>query len=191
MGKLDSEKGAARALLLLLILIVIAGGLYLARHRNVDMTGASKSVVVDLENAAKAVRETSQDAILTAKVKTALALSKSASAFDVKVESDEGVVTLTGSLPSDQDKEAVLKLARDTDGVASVVDRIIVDPKAARVSTDEEVQKRVEDLKVETAIYERLLSSDVDARGVRVSVSGGVVHLTGSISDSVQKGRVR
>ncbi len=194
MGKLTFENGFARAafLLLFLIALVIVGVLYLNRRRDVDVAEAGKSVVVDLEEAAEAVRDTSEDAFLTAKVKTALALSKSASAFDIKVVSDEGVVTLSGALPSSDDKEAVLEVARGTDGVLNVVDRIEVDPSAARLSDDAELAKRLADLKVESAVYERLLASEaLDARRVRVTVQGGVVRLMGSVPDPSQKERVR
>jgi hyperosmotically inducible periplasmic protein len=148
--------------------------------------------VVDLEEAAQAVRDTSEDAFLTAKVKTALALSKSASAFDIKVESDNGVVTLSGALPSSDDKAAILEVARGTDGVLSIVDRIQVDPSAATLTGDDELAERIADLKVESAVYERLLASEaLDARRVRISVQGGVVRLMGSVPDSSQKERVR
>jgi hypothetical protein len=88
MGKLDRETGFVRAALLLLILVLIAGALYWIPRRGVDVGEAGKSVAVDLEEAAEAIRDTSEDAILTAKVKTAIALSKSASTFDVDVDSD-------------------------------------------------------------------------------------------------------
>ncbi len=191
MGKLDVETGFVRAALLLLILVIIAGALYWIPRRGVDVGEAGKSVAVDLEEAAEAVRDTSEDAILTAKVKTAIALSKSASTFDVDVDSDEGVVTLTGALPSSQDKDAVLQIARDTDGVVSVVDRILVDAGAARLLDDEEAAQRLSDLQVETAVYERLLASEgVEARRIRISVERGVVRLTGSVPDSSQKALV-
>jgi hyperosmotically inducible periplasmic protein len=190
MRKLAHESGFVRGALLLLILIVIAGALYVVSRRGVDVGETGKSVALDLEQAAEAVRDTSQDAILTTKVKTAIALSKSASTFDIDVDSDEGVVTLTGALPSNEDKAAVLQIARDTDGVFSVVDRIRIDGDAARLFGDEEAAQRLADLQIETAVYERLLASDVDARRVRVSVEGGVVQLTGSVPDPSQKERV-
>ena len=129
MGKHTSENGFVRAGLLLLVLIVVIGALYLTKQRSVDMdvAEAGKAVAGDLEQAAETVRDTSEDAFLTAKVKTALVLSKSASAFDVDVDSDDGTVTLTGALPSNEIKVAVLDVARDTAGVVQVVDRIQVD----------------------------------------------------------------
>ena len=130
MKKLTSESGFVRAGLVFLVVIVI-GVLYLTRWRGVDMDAAEagKAVAGDLEQAAETVRDTSQDAFLTAKVKTALALSKSAPAFGVDVDSDGGTVTLTGAVPSNEIRAAVLEIARDTAGVREIVDRIRVDRK--------------------------------------------------------------
>ena len=130
MKKLTSESGFVRAGLVFLVVIVI-GVLYLTRWRGVDMDAAEagKAVAGDLEQAAETVRDTSQDAFLTAKVKTALALSKSAPAFGVDVDSDGGTVTLTGAVPSNEIRAAVLEIAHDTAGVREIVDRIRVDRK--------------------------------------------------------------
>ena len=130
MKKLTSESGFVRAGLVFLVVIVI-GVLYLTRWRGVDMDAAEagKAVAGDLEQAAETVRDTSQDAFLTAKVKTALALSKSAPAFGVDVDSDGGTVTLTGAVASNEIRAAVLEIARDTAGVREIVDRIRVDRK--------------------------------------------------------------
>jgi len=192
MGKLTSESGFVRAGLLFLVLIVVIGMLYLTTRRGVDMdvAEAGKAMAGDLEQAAETVRDTSEDAILTAKVKTALALSKSASAFDVDVDSDEGTVTLTGAVPSNEIKAAVLEVARDTAGVLDVVDRIQVDPHVVPGTEKDRLVERLTELEIESAVYERLLHAEgVDAKWIRVWVDGRVVRLTGRVPDSNQKER--
>jgi osmotically-inducible protein OsmY len=192
MGKLASNDGFVRAGLLLLVLIIIVGVLYLTRRSgvNLDVAETGKAVAGDLEQAADTVRETSADAFLTAKVKTALALSKSASAFSVDVDSDGGTVTLTGAAPSNEIKEAVLDVVRDTEGVLQVVDRVQIDPRAVSGTEKAELVERLAELKIESAVYERLLHAEgVDARWIRVSVDGRVVQLSGTVSDPGQKER--
>jgi hyperosmotically inducible protein len=190
MGKLASENGFVRAAMLVVVLAVVLGALYLMSRRDVNVGEAGRIVTGDLENAAETVQATSKDALLTAKVKTALALSKSASAFAVDVDSEDGSVTLTGVLPSNEAKAAIVEVARDTEGVVEVVDRLTVDPGAVPEPQQEELQRRLSDLEVETAVYERLLrSDDLDARSIRVSVEGRVVRLQGSVPDSLQKER--
>lgn len=192
MGKPTSESGFVRAGVLLLLLIVVIGMLYLTRRRgvDVDVAEAGKAVAGDLERAAETVRDTSEDALLTAKVKTALALSKSASAFDVDVDSDEGTVTLTGALPSKEIEAAALDVARDTAGVLQVVDRIQVDPHVVAGTEKDKLVERLTELEIESAVYERLLHAEgVDAKWIRVWVDGRVVRLTGRVPDSNQKER--
>lgn len=191
MGKVGEEFGFVRGVILLLLLLIVVGMFYLSRRRGVDVGQTGKDMVGDLEEAAESVVETSEDAFLTAKVKTALALSKSASALDIDVDSRDGTVTLTGTLPSEEAKNTVLQVARDTEGVLTVTDRIQIDPSALPRMGGEELERRLADLEIEVAIYERLLrADDVDVRSIRVSVDNRVVRLTGSVPDAVQRKRV-
>jgi hyperosmotically inducible protein len=193
MGKLTNESAFVRAGLLILCLVVLIGVLYLARRRSLDegVVDAGKAVAGDLAQAAETVRDTSEDAFLTAKVKAALALSKSASAIDVDVDSDEGTVTLAGTVPSNEIRAAALDVARDTAGVLEVVDRIQVDPHMVPGTEREELAERLKELQIESAVYERLLHAEgVDAKWIRVWVDGRVVRLTGSVPDPGQKERV-
>jgi osmotically-inducible protein OsmY len=190
MTKLDDANGFVRGAVVLLILIIVLGVLYLTRRRSLDVSEAGKTVVSDLEQAAESVRDTSEDALLTAKVKAALGLSKSSSAFDVDVDSDEGKVTLTGSVASEEARKAVLDIARDTEGVLSVVDRLQIDSSAGSATTEKVLGERLAELQIESAVYERLLHAEtVDARRIRVLVDGGTVRLTGSVPDAQQKAR--
>jgi hypothetical protein len=64
---------------------------------------------------------------LTAKIKSKMALDDSIDAASIDVDSDGSVVTLTGRVDSAAQKSRALQLARETDGVTSVVDRLRVD----------------------------------------------------------------
>jgi hyperosmotically inducible protein len=188
MGKLEMENGFVRAAVLVFVLVLVLVALYLMDRRDVDVSGAGKTVA-GLENAAEAVQESSKAAILTAKVKTALALSKSSSAFEVDVDSEDGAVTLTGVLPSSEAKAAILQIARDTDGVVEVVDRLTVETGVMQPRL-EDLQRRLAEFEIEIAVYERLLRSErLDARSIRVSVEGRVVRLSGSVPDALQRQR--
>ena len=66
------------------------------------------------------VEETSKDAATTARVKTALALSKSVSAFDINVDTRQGAVTLRGQVPSEEMKLVAERVAQGVEGVLSV-----------------------------------------------------------------------
>jgi len=66
------------------------------------------------------------DAALTAKIKSKMALDDHVRAIDVDVDTRGNVVTLSGRVESEAIKQRALTLARDTEGVASVVDRLTV-----------------------------------------------------------------
>jgi len=66
---------------------------------------------------------------LTAKIKSKMALDDSIDAANIDVDTDGSVVTLTGRVDSQAQKERALRLARETESVTSVVDRLTVDAR--------------------------------------------------------------
>jgi hyperosmotically inducible protein len=63
---------------------------------------------------------------LTGKIKAKIALDDTLESANISVETIDGVVTLTGTVTSDAQHTRALQLARETDGVKSVTDRIKV-----------------------------------------------------------------
>ena len=53
------------------------------------------------------IKEGTSEAATTTAVKTALALNKQVSAYEIHVETNKGLVTLTGLVPTDGDKKTV------------------------------------------------------------------------------------
>jgi hypothetical protein len=74
--------------------------------------------------ASQKAAETISDAGLTAKIKSKMALDDLVKARTINVDSADGVVTLTGQVRSEQERQRALALARETNGVTSVVDRL-------------------------------------------------------------------
>jgi hypothetical protein len=66
------------------------------------------------------------DGQLTAKIKSKMALDDSVKALAIDVDTDDGVVTLSGRVGSDAERQRALSLARETAGVKKVVDRLVV-----------------------------------------------------------------
>jgi osmotically-inducible protein OsmY len=63
---------------------------------------------------------------LTAKIKAKMALDDTVKALSIDVDTRDGVVTLTGSVHSVTERTRAVQLARETDGVTSVVDRLVI-----------------------------------------------------------------
>ena len=66
------------------------------------------------------------DATITTKVKSELAADKDVSAMNIKVDTDNGVVNLSGTAKSRQEADKAVSIAKDTGGVVSVNDNIHV-----------------------------------------------------------------
>lgn len=61
---------------------------------------------------------------ITARIKSKMALDEIVEAADIDVDTTNGVVTLTGSVTSTAERDRAVQLARETEGVTSVVDRL-------------------------------------------------------------------
>src|SRR5258706_440937 len=70
------------------------------------------------------------DSVVTAKVKGELATEKQTSAIKIGVDTVGGVVTLSGTVPTDIEKNKAEELAKKTGGVKRVVNKISVDPNS-------------------------------------------------------------
>ena len=71
-----------------------------------------------------------QDAVaemsLQAKIKSKMALDELVKASAINIDSENGKVTLTGTVRSEAERTRALQLARETAGVTSVTDRLVV-----------------------------------------------------------------
>jgi osmotically-inducible protein OsmY len=68
------------------------------------------------------------DSVLTAKVKTALIGQQGLKGFTIHVNSHRGIVQLSGFVNTDMQKELAGQIARNVDGVAELVNNLIVQP---------------------------------------------------------------
>ena len=85
-------------------------------------TGAAigEKVAVGANQAQRAVGEAS----LTAKIKAKMALDDAIDADAIDVDTEGSVVTLSGSVRSEDERTRAVRLARETEGVTQVVDRL-------------------------------------------------------------------
>ena len=66
------------------------------------------------------------DAAITAAVKAKLAADGDINPFNIDVDTNEGVVTLQGTVAKDEARDKAERLARETDGVQRVINLIKV-----------------------------------------------------------------
>ncbi len=126
----------------------------------------------------------SSDAATTTKVKTSLSFSKRLSGFDIGVNTSNGIVTLTGQVPSEDLKSFAAEIARDTEGVSEVQNEIAVNQSAQ--PSGESI--KVEDLEIRAAILESLARSpELGGKNIDVKVENRTVRLSGTVDTPAQK----
>ena len=67
-----------------------------------------------------------EDGALTAKIKSKMALDDSVKALDINVDTSSGVVTLKGTVHSEAERTRAVQLARETNGVRSVNEHLVI-----------------------------------------------------------------
>jgi hyperosmotically inducible periplasmic protein len=108
-----------------------------AKTRAVELARATDGVTNVIDNIT--VRETTAavpppdaervvylDSAVTTSVKTKLLADPSVRGLKIDVDTRDGVVTLTGQVATQAEKDQALKLARETDGVKSVTDMLTI-----------------------------------------------------------------
>ena len=141
-----------RALMRLVIVIVVLGavGAYLLGYRlkdgaivgpggqtvattgnmpNVDTARAREAGAAIGEKVATGANDAQRalaEVTLQGKIKSKMALDDLVKASDINIDSLNGVVTLNGRVGSEKERARALQLARETDGVKSVVDRLVI-----------------------------------------------------------------
>jgi hyperosmotically inducible protein len=70
------------------------------------------------------------DTGITTSVKTRLAADDTVKAYQIDVDTKDRVVSLSGTVEHAAAKDQAVKIARDTEGVVSVVDNLVVNPTA-------------------------------------------------------------
>ena len=133
------------------------------------------------------------DSGVTAKVKAKLAIDDTVKAYQIAVTTQDKVVTLSGSVSTEEERERALQLARETEGVVDVRNQIMVrtsDESGDAPDTDRTVGQVIADAGITAAVKANLLE-DPTVRGLRIDVDTreGVVYLTGIVRNDREKDR--
>lgn len=170
-------RGSFAAVLLLLLALIVGGAIYYSSKRNLS-----------LQDAFHSVKESTQDAATTSRVRTALLLSKHVSPYDIKVQSSQGQVTLTGQVPSEEVKAMAGAIALDTSGAKQVRNDLGINPSAERNPETERLGERVADLEMKLLISDALSkSAELKDKHIDAQVKNRAVTLSGTVETTPQK----
>jgi hyperosmotically inducible periplasmic protein len=155
---------------------------------------------------------------VTTAVKSKFAADDTVKAYQIDVDTKDRIVTLSGTVETAAAKEQALMIARQTDGVRDVVDRIAVNPNTAATTGDLAREKAREaadaakelgrdaqakagqaaertaavltDAAVTTAVKAKFLA-DTSVSGLKIDVDtkDGVVTLNGTVATKAEADR--
>jgi hyperosmotically inducible protein len=151
------------------------------------------------------------DAGITTNVKTKMAADDTVKAYQIDIDTRNGVVTLKGDVDSVAAKTQAVEIARTTEGVRDVVDQIQVNetaPTGGLLEADDRLEQQgrdlgdragdaanragaaVSDAAITTAVKAKLLA-DTMVRGLKIDVDtrAGVVVLNGTVSTRAEADR--
>lgn len=125
------------------------------------------------------------DAWITMKVKTALAFHKNVSATGTEVNTQNGVVTLSGSADSEAMKQLTGEYAKDVEGVTGVHNNLTVAKSAKPHRT---VGEKVDDASITAQIKTTLLfRKSTHALATKVHTKDGEVTLHGEARNAAER----
>jgi hyperosmotically inducible protein len=121
-----------------------------------------------------------QDSNITARIKTILANDSSLNLFKIDVETREGIVTLTGNVPTEDRKKRAGEVSISVDGVKMVENFLEVGPKKK--------PEMFEDAVITSQITSGLIQNPAThALTIEVETSGGQVILSGQVQSEAEK----
>jgi hyperosmotically inducible periplasmic protein len=137
--------------------------------------------------------ETRSDTAITAELKGKITDSELLDNTDISVETNNGVATLTGAVATEAQKAHAEELAKNTKGVTSVDNKLVVDPEKSKgiVGNAEEKAKEgyseskdaLSNARITSEVKLKFAADDtVKALNIDVDTNNGVVTLNGTVN---------
>ena len=125
-----------------------------------------------------------KDSWITSKTKTAFVFDGDVKARRIKVETQQGVVTLRGKVGSADERTTAEHIAKDVGGVSSVRNTLEVVPDAARDATDAKDEQLTQTVRGRLDGEAQLKDAQI-----KVRADNGVVTLMGTVPSPKMKDR--
>jgi osmotically-inducible protein OsmY len=139
----------------------------------------------------EAVSTALKDAVISARIETIFLANGHLSPFNIKAATSNGVVTLSGSVSDEIQKELAGELAQSVEGVEEVVNLLTVVPAPEVERPERSWRQRVDDMTTTASVKSRLLYHK-QLRGLKLGVKTfqGVVTLYGVVGSEETRSRV-
>jgi hyperosmotically inducible protein len=130
----------------------------------------------------RSLAQSGKDAYITSMTKARLLADSNTPSHDINVDTKNGVVTLFGSVPSQESKHNAVADARKVSGVQKVIDELEVVPpeQRSRVSGKDETLR---------SGLEKAISKDenLSDASIHIDVANGVARLTGTAPNEITR----
>ena len=141
------------------------------------------------------IQKAVEDTAVTGSIKAAFAVHRDLSKRPIDIETNGRVVTLSGEVASEEERDSAEELAVNVEGVESVENRLAVDATLGEVEADpspKSLGQRLDDAALLTKIR-TALHLDREARkiDVDIQVSAGRVVLRGEVPTEELADRIR
>ncbi len=156
---------------------------------------AGPATVALADTADRPVQEQVQDAWVKGKLESAYLFNRHLNPFDIQTEVNGGVVTLTGVVESDIERDLAEEIARGIEGIDRVNNDLSVngDARQASASASDNNDRRtfgrwVNDATTSAAVRANLIRNDnITARDISIETREDVVTLTGMVDSAQEK----
>lgn len=137
---------------------------------------------------AQGVEETMSDAAITARIETMFMLNDHLSSFEIRTTTLDGVVTLTGGVDTQEQKELAESLARSLEATQNVVNNLRIMDQPLPPVPKRSWQQKIEDETTSASVRARILYNK-DFAGLRIGVRtvNGIVTLSGVVDSAIQR----
>jgi hyperosmotically inducible protein len=143
-----------------------------------SLIAISAALVISL---AGCERRSAGDATINTAVKNKLAADPTTSAAKIDVDTSNGVVTLSGKVPTAAEKSEAERIARNTQGVRQVVNNVSVE------GGEGGAEGTSNDTAILTSIKSKYLANGI--MGTNVDVNNGEVTIRGEVNNPQEKAR--
>jgi hyperosmotically inducible periplasmic protein len=157
----------------------------------------ARETTQDVKDAAKKTGNAISDSWITLKIHSQFVPEDALADSDIDVDTKSGIVTLNGTVASEAGRAKAVAIAKATDGVTAVTDKLKVGPaadmtasaKAAGEKAGEKTRevagtsgKAVTDGWIKSKIASQYVTEDLlDKSDIDIDVSKGAVELTGAV----------
>ena len=184
----------SRLLALIVLVGLVLAGLYYWRRGDLGTRAAAQDGLRDvgdrLGQAGQTVGDSLRDTKLTGQVKAALEINRTLQPYDFDVATENGVVVLSGEVPTEEVRQAAQQVAAGVPDVREVKNglrvtggQVAADP-AARRSVGENIDDRALEAKVRMAFS---LNRGMAKSDVMVNAFKREVTLSGTVADEAQR----